>query len=476
MIQVEGLTKDYGARLAVDNLTFHANKGEIVGFLGPNGAGKTTTMRILSGYMPPTAGRALIAGYDVVEQSLEVRKRVGYLPETVPLYQDMTVFDYLKFMAELRRVSEVESRVEDVLEMVHLEERIDSYIASLSKGMRQRVGLAQALLHEPDVLILDEPTIGLDPVQIIEVRNLIQELGKEHTVLLSTHILSEAQQICNRVLIINKGKIVAEDTPQRLQEHLIGVQRYALQVAGDGDGLADLLANVSGVKQVYAPAAYLIAFFLLLIMGLIFYANLASGVLQQFAPDMRDVFGVLIFLLVITTPAITMNLLAEEQRMGTIELLLTAPVRDWELVTGKWLGGFLFLMTLLVVTLVYPVILNFIVTPGIDMPLLLSGYLGLILFCSALVAVGVTISSFFSNQVATFFLTLAIFLFLWIIGFLGQVSPAGSEVLTYLDLRAHYTETFLAGIVDMRDIVYYLSLTVLSLFLGSIFTEARRWR
>ncbi|GAB4579653.1 MAG: gliding motility-associated ABC transporter ATP-binding subunit GldA [Anaerolineales bacterium] len=251
MIQVEGLTKDYGARLAVDNLTFHAEKGEILGFLGPNGAGKTTTMRILSGYMPPTSGKVSIAGFDVVEQSLDVRRRVGYLPETVPLYQDMTVFEYLKFMGSLRNIQSVEDRVEDVLEMVHLEERIDSYIANLSKGMRQRVGLAQALLHNPDVLILDEPTIGLDPVQIIEVRNLIKELGKEHTILLSTHILSEAQQICNRVMIINKGKIVAEDTPQRLQQHLVGVQRYALQVAGDGDGLPDLITKVPGIKQVH---------------------------------------------------------------------------------------------------------------------------------------------------------------------------------------------------------------------------------
>lgn len=252
MIQVEGLTKDYGARLAVDNLTFHAEKGEILGFLGPNGAGKTTTMRILSGYMPPTSGKVSIAGYDVVEQSLEVRKRVGYLPETVPLYHDMTVFDYLKFMGSLRNVADVEDRVEDALAMVHLEERMDSYIAKLSKGMRQRVGLAQALLHNPDVLILDEPTIGLDPAQIIEVRNLIKELGKEHTILLSTHILSEAQQICNRVMIINKGKIVAEDTPQRLQQHLVGVQRYALQVAGEGEGIADVISKVSGVKQVQA--------------------------------------------------------------------------------------------------------------------------------------------------------------------------------------------------------------------------------
>ena len=224
------------------------------------------------------------------------------------------------------------------------------------------------------------------------------------------------------------------------------------------------------------PAAYAIAFFLLLIMGVIFYANLSIGVAQQFAPDMRDVFGVLIFLLIITTPAITMNLLSEEQRMGTIELLLTAPIRDWELVVGKWLGGFLFLLTLLVITLVYPIALNYFVEPGIDLLLLFSGYLGLILFCASLIAVGVTISAIFSNPVATFFLTMAVFLFLWIIGFLGQASPTGNEFLTYLDLRAHYTETFLAGVVDIRDVVYYLSLTGLSLFLGSVITEARRWQ
>lgn len=250
MIRVEGLTKDYGPRRAIEDLTFNAEKGEIVGFLGPNGAGKTTTLRILCGYMPPTSGKAEVAGFDVVEQSLEVRRRVGYLPETVPLYPDMTVFDYLKFMADLRHLKDAEDRVYKVLEKVHLEERAEGYIANLSKGMRQRVGLAQALLHEPDVLILDEPTIGLDPAQIIEVRNLIRELGRAHTVLLSTHILSEAQQLCNRVLIINKGKIVAEDTPERLQARLTGSQRVALQVGGDTDGLEDVLCTVAGVTRV----------------------------------------------------------------------------------------------------------------------------------------------------------------------------------------------------------------------------------
>jgi ABC-2 type transport system ATP-binding protein len=254
MIQVNGLTKDYGARRAIDNLTFDAEQGEIVGFLGPNGAGKTTTMRILTGYMPPTDGSATVAGYDVVEESLEVRKRVGYLPETVPLYNDMTALDYLKFMADLRRIPDTEERAYETLEKVNLQERANSYIGTFSKGMRQRVGLAQALIHRPEVLILDEPTIGLDPAQVVEMRNVIREIGKDRTVLLSTHILSEAQQICDRVLIINKGKIVTEDTPENLQSRLVGAQRVVLHVRGDSDGLGNRIAKVKGVRAVESRA------------------------------------------------------------------------------------------------------------------------------------------------------------------------------------------------------------------------------
>jgi gliding motility-associated transport system ATP-binding protein len=254
MIRVEGLTKDYGARRAISDLTFEANQGEIVGFLGPNGAGKTTTMRILTGYMPPTDGTAAVAGYDVVAESLEVRRRVGYLPETVPLYTDMTAFEYLKFMADLRHLPDSDERAEESLEMVGLESRSDSYISSLSKGMRQRVGLAQALIHHPEVLILDEPTIGLDPGQVVEVRNLIREIGKQRTVLLSTHVLSEAQQICDRVLIINKGKIIAEDTPQNLQARLVGSERATVRVRGDSDGLSKVVTRVKGVQSVHASS------------------------------------------------------------------------------------------------------------------------------------------------------------------------------------------------------------------------------
>jgi ABC-2 type transport system ATP-binding protein len=248
MIRVENLTKDYGSRRAVNALTFEAQQGEVLGFLGPNGAGKTTTMRILTGYMPATSGTATVAGYDVMEESLEVRRRVGYLPETVPLYTDMTVFDYLKFMANLRHLPNADTRVDETLELVGLLDRADGYIGKLSKGMRQRVGLAQALLHRPEVLILDEPTIGLDPGQVVEVRNLIRDVGRERTVLLSTHILSEAQQICDRVLIINKGEIVAEDTPSNLQLGLEGAARLLVRIHGDTAPLLEKLITLEGVQ------------------------------------------------------------------------------------------------------------------------------------------------------------------------------------------------------------------------------------
>jgi ABC-2 type transport system ATP-binding protein len=249
MIQAEGLTKYYGRNAAIQGLSFDAEAGEILGFLGPNGAGKTTTMRILAGYMPPTSGSARVAGFDVVDQSLDVRRRVGYLPETVPLYPELSVREYLTYMGSLRRVPGLDERVQEVIEEVRLEERAESFIGSLSKGLRQRVGVAQALLHKPEVLILDEPTIGLDPAQIIEVRKLIQGLGRERTVLLSTHILSEAQQVCDRVLIINRGQIVAEDTPANLQAQLAGGERLRVQAAMETRELLALVRGIPGVTR-----------------------------------------------------------------------------------------------------------------------------------------------------------------------------------------------------------------------------------
>jgi len=250
MIEVENLTKYYGPLPAVHEISFRARRGEILGFLGPNGAGKTTTMRILTGFMPPSSGKATVAGYDVVEDSLEVRRRVGYMPETVPLYPEMAVTEYLEFMGSLRRVEKLDERVDTVLEQLGLEDRATSFIGALSKGLRQRVGLAQALLHEPEVLILDEPTIGLDPAQIIEVRELIAGLRANRTIMLSTHILSEAQQVCDRVLIINRGRIVAEDTPANLQAQLAGAERVLVRAAAETAELTRALRKVPGLDAI----------------------------------------------------------------------------------------------------------------------------------------------------------------------------------------------------------------------------------
>ena len=250
MIQVEGLTRYYGDYKAIDRLSFHTEPGEIVGFLGPNGAGKTTTMRILTGYMPPNEGKATIAGYDVFEQSLEVRRQVGYLPETVPLYKELSAWDYVDYMAALHGMSgkKKSDRVGEVLEMVGMIDRADSMVDSLSKGMRQRIGLAQALVHSPRVLILDEPTIGLDPRQVREVRDLIRTLGEGCTVLLSTHILSEVSQLCSRILIINKGQIVAEDSPETLAKRMEGAIRFSVRVRGATP--AEVAKTVKALKNV----------------------------------------------------------------------------------------------------------------------------------------------------------------------------------------------------------------------------------
>jgi ABC-2 type transport system ATP-binding protein len=256
MIKVENLTKRYAGHTAIKDLSFEVGKGEIVGFLGPNGAGKSTTMRILSSFMPPTAGRATIAGFDVFEQSLQARAHIGYMAENVPLYGDMRVTEYLDYRAALKGVPHrrIAERVGDVKELCGLKDVERKLIGALSKGYRQRVGLADALVHEPDLLILDEPTSGLDPNQIRQVRDLIRNLGKQHTILLSTHILPEVEMTCSRVIIINKGRIQASDTP----ENLLGEIRTAVGVVmeakvGTDNGIEEL-KKIAGVRDVTAAA------------------------------------------------------------------------------------------------------------------------------------------------------------------------------------------------------------------------------
>jgi len=252
MIEVNDLTKYYGDFPAIENVTFTVNKGEVLGFLGPNAAGKTTTMRILTGFMPPTSGSARIAGFDVVDQSLEVRRRIGYLPETVPLYTEMSVKDYLDFMGRIRGMSKQwrRRRISDVIGICRLEEYGSSLIGKLSKGFRQRVGIAQAILHEPDVLIMDEPTIGIDPIQVVETRNLIKGFGGEHTVILSTHILPEVSMVCDRVIIINEGQVVAIDRVENLSERLKGTERIEVDIRGPFAQVMTALRDIPGVQDV----------------------------------------------------------------------------------------------------------------------------------------------------------------------------------------------------------------------------------
>jgi ABC-2 type transport system ATP-binding protein len=252
VFEFQHVTNRYGRVTAVDDVTFRVERGEILGFLGPNGAGKTTTMRILTGYMPATDGRAIVAGFDVFDQPIEAKRRTGYLPETPPLYPDMTVREYLEFVARIKGVGAADrnGRVTQVMERARVADMANRQCGKLSKGYKQRVGLAQALIHNPDVLILDEPTAGLDPKQIIETRELIKQLAGDHTIILSTHILPEVSQTCQRVVIINKGRVVAVDSPDNLTARLRGSETMYLQVDAGGSDAGGALAAIAGVTRV----------------------------------------------------------------------------------------------------------------------------------------------------------------------------------------------------------------------------------
>ncbi|MBR5543508.1 MAG: ATP-binding cassette domain-containing protein [Oscillospiraceae bacterium] len=254
MIQIKNLSKRYGSKEAVRGISFCVSKGEIVGFLGPNGAGKSTTMNMLTGYLSATGGSASIAGFDVLDDAYEARRHVGYLPEQPPLYFDMTVNEYLNFVYELRRATQKkEEHISDICARVGLSDVRARLIKNLSKGYRQRVGIAQALIGDPDVLILDEPTVGLDPNQIVEIRNLIKSLGEDHTVILSTHIIPEVVAVCTRIVVINEGKIVADGKTEEIMQDLGGENRYEAEIDGDEDVAIACLAGIAGVLDVSKP-------------------------------------------------------------------------------------------------------------------------------------------------------------------------------------------------------------------------------
>ena len=252
MIEIKNLVKKYGKNTAVDNISFTVRKGEILGLLGSNGAGKSTTMNIMTGYLSATSGEVIIDGIDILENPLEAKEKIGYLPEIPPLYTDMTVSEYLSFVYDLKKVNEKDKKthIDEIMETVKIKNVEDRLIANLSKGYKQRVGLAQAMVGNPEVLILDEPTVGLDPKQIIEIRDVIRKLGKQHTVILSSHILQEVQAVCERVVIINKGKVAAVDSPENLAKTLSSENKFSIRVAGDERAVLDAVSVISGVKYI----------------------------------------------------------------------------------------------------------------------------------------------------------------------------------------------------------------------------------
>jgi len=252
LIELKNITKYYGDFPAVTNISFKIEKGEIVGLLGPNGAGKSTTMKMITGFMPPTSGELSVGGNDIVSQSIEARRRIGYLPETVPLYTDMTVYSYIEYMGLLRGLNKknIKSKVDNVIEICKLEDYRNSLISKLSKGFRQRVGISQAIIHEPEVLVLDEPTIGIDPNQVVETRQLIKNLSGEHTLILSSHILPEVSSICERVLIIHEGEIAASDTIENLSSLMSGKNKVEADIIGSPQAIVTELEKINGVKSV----------------------------------------------------------------------------------------------------------------------------------------------------------------------------------------------------------------------------------
>ncbi len=570
---------------AVDDVSFRVERGEILGFLGPNGAGKTTTMRILTGYMPASEGKAFVAGFDVFANPLDAKRRTGYLPEAPPLYPDMTVREYLDFVARIKGVppGERKSRVTSVMQETHVADMADRHCSKLSKGYKQRVGLAQALIHNPDVLILDEPTAGLDPKQIIETRQLIRGLAGNHTIVLSTHILPEVAQTCQRVVIINKGRVVAVDTPENLTARLTGAETMYVQIDALGAEAGPALAAIPGVTRVAvsdsgggfevetergtdvrrelaktvvnrgwgllelrpmrmsleeiflqvttdetepdpsrpalprrqatrcrrrlvtsvrntlaiagkelrgyfaSPMGYILIGLFALLFGAFFRVYLTSFAEQSQRMAMggggnmnvneyliRGVLQNAAIIILFVMPLVTMRTYAEEKRSGTMELLLTSPITDLQIILGKFLGAMGLFAAMLLVTAIDIAILFRLGNP--ELKPVLAGYLGLLLLGGCFLSVGLFISSLTKNQIVAGVLTFAVFLMLWIINwFENSLGPTGATIVGFLSITQHLDD-FTKGIIDTKHLVYYASFITFGLFLTAKSVDSERWR
>jgi len=534
MIDARDLTKHYGAVTALKNATFQVHRGEVVGFLGPNGAGKTTAMKILTCFIAPSEGTARVAGADIFEDPIAVREAIGYLPENTPLYTEMLVLEYLEFAGKMRglRGAGLQARLRRVVEETSLGDVIGKSISELSKGFRQRVGLAQALIHEPPVLILDEPMSGLDPNQAAEIRELIREIGRERTVILSTHNLSEVRVTCGRVLIISQGELVADDTPEELaarggkprfvatlrqnghsaseirggrrgdpraraegrpgpaRGHLSGggvresrtprpratrrESRRHLSTAHDRRGgvIMNHILTIGGRQfrsYFNGPVAYIVICIVMLALGFFFW----NTFFLYGRASAREMFRWLSLILVFALPALTMGLLAEEKRTGTIELLITMPVTDAQVILGKFIGVLGLYAVILVLTVAYPISVSTL--GNLDWGPVWSGYLGLLLQGSAVLAIGLMASSWTDNQLIALFVALTLSVFFWVLDkFLALLPTNAASALEWLSFDYHF-QSMARGVVDLRDVLFFFSVTIFALALAFRALESRRW-
>ncbi len=401
MIDCQGLTKQYGQLRAVDDLTFRVEPGEVLGFLGPNGAGKTTTMRIVAGFLPATDGRVTVSGFDVEAQATEAKRRIGYLPEGAPSYPEMTPRSFLEFIASAREVApqKRKARLDEVFQLLHLEKVLDQTIDTLSKGYKRRVALAQAIVHDPEVLILDEPTDGLDPNQKHEVRELIGRMAKSKIIVISTHLLEEVEAVCNRAIIIAHGKILADDTPQRVLRARTASRRSRRASStrslpldhGRSRGRMNRRSSAPrSLKRELAsyfatPVAYVfIVIFLILASAFTFYIG---NFYERGQADLTSFFTFHPWLFLFLVPALSMRLWAEERKSGSIELLMTLPIEVWQAVLGKFLAAWLF--TGIAIALTFPIwiTVNYLGQP--DNGVIFAAYVGSFLMAGGFLAVGV---------------------------------------------------------------------------------------
>ena len=442
MIEVSNLVKKYGDHTAVDHLSFQIEKGKIYGFLGPNGAGKSTTMNMITGYIASTEGKVMIDGHDILEEPEEAKKCIGYLPELPPLYFDMTVLEYMKFAADLKKIpkKDKDKQIKEVMDMVKITDMKDRLIKNLSKGYRQRVGLAQAILGYPEVIILDEPTVGLDPKQIIEIRDLIKSLKKKHTVILSSHILSEVRAVCDYVLIISHGKLVASDTPDNLERLAAGSNSLLMKVKGEKDTVHKTLGSIEGVTGVemsYDSDEELWKVKVSIeenvdIREKAFYA-MAKADCPIYEMQVKRVSLEDVFLELTEGEKKTSNgqkksdwkpveETTEERKQKTDQLLLTAPVSVWDIVFGKYLALVAVFAIPVVIMCFYPLIMSKFGT--VSFASAYTGILGFFLLGCANLAIGVFMSALTESQVIAAVLT---FVFLFAFYMMNGISSFFSQ-------------------------------------------------